>query len=36
MNTKVMTAHVPLPLAQKVDKLAAHKQTEPLLYAYLR
>ena len=23
MNTKVMTAHVPLPLAQKVDKLAA-------------
>lgn len=22
MNTKVMTAHVPLPLAQKVDKLA--------------
>ncbi len=24
MNTKVITAHVPLPLAQKVDQMAAH------------
>ena len=23
MNTKVLTAHVPLPLAQKVDQIAA-------------
>ena len=23
MDTKVLTAHVPLPLAQKIDKLAA-------------
>ena len=23
MNTKVLTAHVPLPLAEKVDKIAA-------------
>ncbi len=26
MNTRVMTAHVPAPLAEKVDQLAARKE----------
>ena len=26
MNTKVMTAHIPLPLAEKVDQIAARRE----------
>jgi hypothetical protein len=29
MDTKVLTAHVPLSLAEKVDKLAAQRPCQP-------